>query len=273
MIQLGIICPVPHLNDFATQSSFHLILPHLFDKFPEYEEFYRQRSSAGDFVLMDSSIFELDVSLPGQMLLELAERVQAKEMTVPEVLRDSDKSKKYLEEFLSLYAKSGSKISLLAVVQGESLPEMIQYYNYLETVSEISTIGLPFDLDWNEQEFSGIRSRTLRRVLNRWELVDRISHTARKPIHLMGLSDAVELQRYVSDRYSRIRSNDSSSAFVHGAAGILYTDRGLPCEKISTKLDFSMKLSTETQKESVLFNIQQIKKFAGHYESTSQPSR
>jgi len=279
-IKHGIICPVNYLEKFAVLSDFHLILPHLYDKYPAYKEFYRSRVKQGDFVLQDNSVFELEESLPGEALMEMAEDLGVSEMSAPEVLRDAKSSKKVLEEFLSRRVSLGSKTPVLAVAQGASIDELISYVYYLNSLAEVSTIGIPFDLEHlNSGDFTlSLKSLTLRRVLSRWILMERIHVEAGwvakklKPIHLMGLADAVELQYYAGFVHRlepgqvpplQVRSNDSSSAFVHGAANILYTERGLPCEKISQKLDFGLPSGTlsEAAERSVYDNIKMIQSF------------
>lgn len=287
MIKIGIICPVKHLNDFATQSNFHLILPHLYEKFPEYKEFYKDRISKGDFVVQDNSFFELNKSIYGGDLLAYGEVLNVSEITIPEVLHDRDACRKEREEFLELYHKIGSKKPLLAVAQGKNSRDLIDDILELQTYSEISTVGVPFALDWEDVSISkGIPSLTLRRVLNRWYVIDMITTICKatslklKPMHLMGLADGVELSRYSTDseRYYFIRSNDSSSAYVHGVNGILYENRGLPTEKISQKLDFGSSINDQAQliggdifldkiermlHSYVNYNINYLKKFAG----------
>lgn len=271
-MKIGIICPVAHLEDFAIKSDFHLILPHLFKEFPAYREFYRYRAQQGDFVLQDNSVFELGHSLSADMLIEEANLIGASEMSACEVLSNSLESYKAAIHTVERSVKLGNKIPLLAVVQGESLSSFINYFFSLNSISEISSLGLPFDLDYLEGEnhlftdYDSLKSRTLRRVLNRWRLVEILDEEAKKrnvtikSTHLMGLSDGMELQKYKN--YYWIRSNDSSSAYVHGAAGFRYTDRGLPCEKISRKLDFSSSLTNDEQIDDVLYNIDKLKEFS-----------
>ncbi len=274
-MQIGIICPIPHLEDFASQSNFHLILPHLYVH-PKYVDFYRGCIKKGDFVLQDNSIFELSTSLNAKFLIQQGNMLGVSEIVASEVLNSSDASKKAVEDFITDSISVGNKIPILAVAQGSSLQEIVKHFFFLNSIKEIASLGLPFDLenlmDENEDKIlnAHVRSITLRRVLNRWRLVDAILEISRKEgwfikkTHLMGLSDGMELQKYSSDdRYKWIRSNDSSSAYVHGSAGILYTDRGLLCEKIPTKLDFESFLYNQTQKDAVNYNIKKLKEFSG----------
>jgi hypothetical protein len=265
-MKIGIICPVADLQIFAGESRFHLILPHLYDLYPGYYEFYAGRIAAGDFVLQDNSVFELEHSLDYKFLLTQAETLGVTEMVAPEVLLNPEACTRVLEEFLTHRQKEGSKIPVLCVAQGTNMTELLTHFFAINQYSDVASLGLPFDLDWQEGPNVHVRSRTLRRVLNRWDLVTAIDTTAKlrnipiKPVHLMGLSDPVELQRYREIPW--IRSNDSSSAYVHGAAGILIGDRGLPCEKIPTKLDFGSSIVTDTQLFAVKHNIRMIRTFA-----------
>jgi len=264
-MKLGIICPVKHLQDFATQSDFHLILPHLYNEFPEYKEFYRERIKQGDFVLQDNSIFEAGTSLDCHYLLEQAEDLGVSEMAAPEVLGDADESKKLLVKFLDYRETMGSKIPVFATVQGKTFQDMLDYFFELNGIDEVSTIGIPSDTDYVSSYSYGYLSPTLKKVFNRLGLVQEIEKTRLignieiKPVHLLGLGDGVELQR---QKYiSWIRSCDSSTAYVHGAEGICYGMRGLPCEKITDKLDFGSSLGRQLQFHAVHYNIQMLKQF------------
>jgi len=280
MIKLGIICPIPHLKDFAVQSDFHLVLPHLIKQYPEYKNFYVERSKAGDFVLLDNSIFELDTPLSNEELLDIAEECGFSEVVSPETINDSVESYSQLESFLTTHQHRNSKVQVLAMLQGKSFVEMSRYAIQLEDIKEVNTIGIPFRLenvDSGEESFSSIKSLTLRRVFLRWKFIFHLATCVGKgfqPLHLMGLSDGLELQMYEGGNSAEldgltIRSNDSSSAFVHGAEMISYEDRGLPVEKISKKLDFTRDLANEGPKEiynmcmlTINHNIKMLKQFA-----------
>lgn len=280
-MKIGIICPVRFLQRFATQSDFHLVLPHLYAQYPEYVDFYRERIKLGDFVVQDNSIFELGTSLTGEILYEFALDLGVSEMVAPEVLGNADASLNVLLEFLDFMSQQEHKIPVQAVIQGQSFDELIAQFFRYNLLTEVSTIGLPFDLEYQVPEFSFVRSLTLRRVLSRWKLVDTINNIAvakgitLKPVHLMGLSDGIELQKYAIKKFPWIRSNDSSSAFVHGLQLIRYSNRGLPVEKIREKLNFGLPEDAlygltpskdgydNEREEAIDFNIMMLKLFAG----------
>ena len=157
-------------------------------------------------------------------------------------------------------------MKVLGIAQGKNIQEITDSFFHLNSMDGIDYLGLPFMLDNEEEDISvGIKSLTLRRVINRWSLTSLISLIGEsedieiKPTHLFGLSDAVELQKYKGSQYYWIHSNDSSSAFVHGFAGIKYSDRGLPCEKIAQKLDFGLDVElTQSQESFINYNIDKI---------------
>lgn len=262
----GIICPVKYLEKFATRSNFHLILPHLFEQFPEYKEFYKERAKQGDFILLDNSIFELGHSLEKEALLEISEEMKVTEVVAPEIWHDTNGTIKLVEEFIEYHNSWNSNIRILAMATGDNEEEIIEAFFRWNKHKYIDSLGLPFSLDYEMKGVSdNVKSLTLRRVLNRWHLIDSINKYSKassqliKSTHLMGLSDAVELQRYKGDNYYWIRSNDSSTAFIHGFNYIEYTDKGLPCEKIKKKVDFGLDIElTEGQELYINNNINKI---------------
>lgn len=267
-MKLGFIVPIKYLDEFASQSDFHLILPHVLEMSEEYLNFYRERSRRGDFVVCDNGVFELQESYPDEKLLEGASRGEADEGVVPEVLRDSQKSLEKAEKFLPLIPRN---LSVAMTVQGDSFEEMESHYKeILKRFPYIDTINIPFDIDCVIPGAPRFRSKTLQRVVNRIAFVDRLLEknviSRMTQHHLLGLSDGVELQHYSSnpEKYRFIRSNDSSSSFVHGSKFIRYTERGLPCEKVEKKVDFGMDVElSRLQVECIQCNIDMLKGFVG----------
>jgi hypothetical protein len=266
----GIICSVPHLSDFAILSRFHLILPHLFKEYPEYKDFYHDRSLNGDFVMMDNSFFELHEkgeALTPEFLIEEANSIRCNEVVAPEVFLDSEKSLIALEEFLLISDKMKSRVDIAAVCQGSSLKDMTDYFLHLNKMykEDISCIAIPFALDFETPLTKYLRSKTLKRTLNRILLIDNINNHLPEDdhevidVHLLGLSDPVELQTYQDIPW--IRSNDSSCAFMHGKNGISIIPRGLPTEKISAKVDFGETIIKPESINLIHKNIQTILSF------------
>ena len=79
--QFCIITPTPYLDQFASQSSMHLVLAHLVDTDEEYAEFYAKRS---EFKIMDNGAFELGESYTPNKLIELGHKCKADAIVLPD---------------------------------------------------------------------------------------------------------------------------------------------------------------------------------------------
>lgn len=85
MTQFAIISPSPYLDELSTRSKYHLALAHLVEKDSVYATFYKQRSDAGDYVVMDNSGFEFKgQTFDPTRLIELGERCGAKCLVLPD---------------------------------------------------------------------------------------------------------------------------------------------------------------------------------------------
>lgn len=80
----GIIAPTQYLEELSVQSKFHLVLAHLLDSDPEYLRFYQERSEQGDYIIMDNGAFELGESYAPEKLIDLAKRVGADRVVLPD---------------------------------------------------------------------------------------------------------------------------------------------------------------------------------------------
>lgn len=79
--QFCIITPTEYLEQYASQSSMHLVLAHLVDTDDKYATFYRERD---EFKIMDNGAFELGESYAPVKLIELARRCKADAIVLPD---------------------------------------------------------------------------------------------------------------------------------------------------------------------------------------------
>ena len=79
--QFCIITPTNYLGLYAAQSSMHLVLAHLVDTDPTYENFYLNRN---EFKIMDNGAFELGESYAPDKLIELGRRCGADAIVLPD---------------------------------------------------------------------------------------------------------------------------------------------------------------------------------------------
>ena len=77
------IVPIAHL-ELAKVSDYHMALAHLVLKHPGYAKFYRERSSAGDYVILDNSYIELGRPMHPSALVEAADLISPSEIILPD---------------------------------------------------------------------------------------------------------------------------------------------------------------------------------------------
>lgn len=262
-MNLAFITPIQHISDIASYSTYHLLLAHLV-KYPAYVEAYKQLKlqNGNSFFILDNSAFELERAYPNDLLLEAAHVVNADEVIAPEIMGDMKGTIEKVQDFISFAGVEGWDKRIGAVLQGRSFKDFLKCFAAFHAMDDIQTICIPM-LDPPDAPYKHVRSYTTRVVLNRILFCQIINQKfdVRKPVHLLGLTDGIELE--VQRKHKWIRGNDSSSAFIHGYFGHRYTDRGLPCEKISTKMDFNWLIKNDAQRQCIIHNIQMLKQFAG----------
>ena len=63
---------------------YHLILPHLYEPFPEYKDFYKLKLREGSYVIQDNSTFELKDNADWELLMDGVRDKFINEIVVPE---------------------------------------------------------------------------------------------------------------------------------------------------------------------------------------------
>lgn len=257
-MKLGFIMSEGGLEKYGEKlDTFHLILPHLFVDHSYYKDFYQHRASKGDFVMVDNSIFELESALDGKQLLDYAKQVNAAEVVAPEVLGDAKATIKLVRDFIDLVKKDGNDIRIAATAQGASVDELLACYQLLYDLDGVDTICMPFDIDYPTPFTESVMDNIVaRRVRGRIWLMNRIAKLrwTKKPVHLLGLQDPIELSFQKSHAF--IRSNDSSSAFLHGFFHHKINPvTGLSVVKIPQKMDFKWEVRGLYQDECITHNI------------------
>ncbi len=261
------ILSVPLLERFKSSPS-HLVLPHLYDD-PLYLDTYRRFSKQGDWLMQDNSIFELRKIVPGD-LINFARRINANEVVVPEVLRDSGGCiEKTAEFFDKIGTEDRERFQFAAAIQGRSFSELAYHYKIInEEFPEIKTFCIVFDYEFDA--FGDVDETKRQSGWNRfsiiWRLVEEKVWNPRKNHHLLGLFNPAELAMYRKHFspvvWSSIRSNDSSSCFWHSVYGVRFSsDIGLLYKKIETHVDFSVKFDHAEQKAFFWLNRDLMEQF------------
>lgn len=263
-MELAFITPTSYLEKFAAQGDVHLALAHLIDDdcSNEYASFYRREAEQGKRVLLDNGLFEGAQPDP-EALVRRARGIKASAVFAPDVLYDSKGTIKAFKEFVKLKHETGLVCDLAGVPQADNPTDWWECFQFMDLHSECKLIGL--SILSIPKAFGGLVGKTSRPITDsRVHLIRQLysfsdlSGHRLTPMHLLGLGESYDDIKAALELLSRdIKSNDSSSCFVHGAKEVHYEEDGsIPGGKDHEKLDFSMgaKLNQE-QLGAVQHNI------------------
>ncbi len=186
-MRAALISPTEFLHDIQPFSDYHLILTHkvIFDK--RYQEFYRERSKKGDFIILDNSAVERGArSLPLKDVVLASILVKPNVVIMPDYLFDSDRTLDELENALRspqlrFMRRILPNVKLAAVVQGVDEDDWLECFHILnDSKNGIDVLGIPMLVT----SIFG----------SRYEVLKRISKKVRKQCHLLGFWRGVPLE-------------------------------------------------------------------------------
>lgn len=135
-MRIATILPISCLG--LDESDYHMCLAHLMGPGP-YRDWFAQKASAGEHVLMDNGSAECGVPLPAETLFDLAADVGVTEMTLPDVIWDSARTR---ELHLQAAELAGSyPVRLMAIPQGRTRREWVSSAEYMLEHADALGIG------------------------------------------------------------------------------------------------------------------------------------
>ena len=130
-------------------NDYDYALVHLFDKDPEYLQFYKNSVSQGRKVLLDNSIFELGEAYDNENFAKWVRDLKPAEYIVPDALEDVAKTIQQMEDWNRNYKDMPGK--KIGVVQGSNPEELIDCYTYLDKHADCDKIAISFDYKLYEE--------------------------------------------------------------------------------------------------------------------------
>lgn len=223
-MRVCIISPVPDLERFVGDTRVHLLLAHLFDH-PQigerYREFYQRRRERNDYLILDNGAYE-GAALPMPKLLEVARKVNATEVVLPDVpfhcRQTIANSSNALGWLMSnggkrAYADAG-KPRLMIVPHGRTLDQVMTCLTTLHHATRIAmnALGGPYpSVGVSKFHEIGLRGGVLR-------VLAALDFDAYQ-VHMLGWAGTWSTLRHVATRYPEIRSIDSARPLVYAHAG------------------------------------------------------
>lgn len=147
-------------------------LTHLVMKYPEYKEMAKNRPT-NSYLILDNSIVELGESVKLQDILKAADEVNANEIILRDAYPLGAPTRQRIQEDIDYLREHNltKKYNLMAVCHGENKEEFIKTFNFINSIPEITCIGIPKVLS----KWCGDRKE----LANIWMNTD-------KEIHLLG---------------------------------------------------------------------------------------
>lgn len=186
-MRAALISPTEFLDEVQSFSDYHLVLTHkvIFDR--KYQEFYRKRSKAGDFIILDNSALENKArSKPLKDIVLAAVLIKPSVVILPDFLFDSDRTLDELENALRspqlrFLRRVIPNIKLSAVVQGVDRDDWLECFYILND-------------DKNGIDVLGIPMLTTHLFGSRYEVLRKIAKRVKKQCHLLGFWHGVPLE-------------------------------------------------------------------------------
>ena len=188
-----------------------MCLTHLVEEYPEYAEMIKNRPT-DCYCILDNSIVEKGESVTLKELLDAADKVQANEIILRDAYPSGPRTVERIKEDIQYLRDNGLsyKYHYMGVCHGENVKDFMDTFEYINSIPEISTIGIP-------------------KVLSRW-CGDRINLSdiwvkADKEIHLLGSWNTLaELIRIPKEIRTRIRSCDTCLPSLNVIQGLSVYD-------------------------------------------------
>lgn len=210
--------PLCLLEQSRSFNDYDYALVHLFEKYKEYFNFYKQSLLQGRYVLLDNSLFELESIFDQDKFVYWIEQLQPSSYIIPDSLENVEETITSCENFLNKFKDiPGEKIG---VVQGKNEKELIDCYNFMS--DNVDIIAISFDYSYYltiADNYAEGRIKFIRRLLEKDIL------NTRKPHHFLGCYLPQEFKAYKN--YKWLKTIDTSNPVVHAIKGISYTNEGL----------------------------------------------
>jgi hypothetical protein len=241
------IAPTAYLDEFAIASKTHLVLAHLVNDDPVYAEFYRVRSQAGDFIMMDNSAYELKEPYAPEQLVDLGNECGAHAIVLPDYpFQPCSKTIDAAIKFTPIFKQAGFASFFVPQSEVGDLEDWMNGYKWAANNPDIDIIGLsilgvPNALPNVDPSYS--------RVVMTQLLKDRGMFADKKHHHYLGLNTGPALEIPSLLKMGVLDTMDSSNPVWMGILGHQYSDNCdsyLPVRKVNMPVDFHIKKTKDT---------------------------
>lgn len=249
MTHLGLIPPIPHLQEFAAGRPFHLALAHMVMD-DDYRKFYKSEAAHGAFISLDNGAWENGGCESMDKLYATALAIGAKEIALPDVIGDMQATIEATSQALYWMSENigNDMLRLMIIPQASSIYHWgqclkIQVALIYAAFGRIVpfTIGLPKRYEvWH----GGLPN-----LMQRFVIPVKRQYRDLVQIHMLGWGrQPRQVLTCVKNWGEDIRSIDTAKPFVAAMEGYTLTDEavyqhnGRPDDFFETTIDIETEL-------------------------------
>lgn len=214
----------------------------------EYASFYKDVVAEYKYSILDNSAFELGDSYDSDILYQIGEEYKPSHLILPDALHDKELTKARACSYLSKYGDKSTP-KFIGVLQGKTIEEFVELYDFYCTIDSIEIVAVPFDL-FTEEEYKGTKYKVYDNVdykVHRRAVIDDLISRVKemkKPLHLLGCATPNEFTLYPERLRKYVKSVDTSAPVVYGWNNVKFEDNinlpltvSKPKEKLAESLD------------------------------------
>ncbi|MFD0371111.1 hypothetical protein [Streptomyces sp. NPDC127114] len=269
-IDFSVIAPPAYLKAFVAQAParVHHVAAQRVLADESYRAFFAREADRGAEIIVDNGLFDLGYALPAARLVEAACAVSAREIILPDVMRDGAATLKASQEAArEIQDLAGIAFRLCAVLHAADDEEWRRTYDALASSDWVGAIALPAS---RRPDPEGQMCR------NRWlataYLEDRGLVNNRAVYRLLGLGRTGHLELIEQREHEWISSVDGAAPVILGAMGIALLPDG-PYEKPSTPRIENLGPIDEDRFDLIRRNIAVVRAAAGSTVTIAEEGR
>lgn len=220
----------------------------------EYADFYKEAFKEYEFSILDNGLFELGDSIDLDVLYRLGEEYKPSHLILPDALNNMELTKERAVNYIKKYGTQSTP-KFIGVVQGRTIEEFLEMYEFFNKLESVDIIAIPFDfLPKDGFLTGGVDEWKLQRVKLVNLLLDEYNYELPKKLHLLGCATPNEFGYYRSLAKKFINSVDTSAPIVYGWNGVKFTNRGIPAgtEKPKDKLAENLNINLSKEQLQVI---------------------
>lgn len=258
-IDVSVIAPPAYLDAFVAQepARVHHVAAQRVLTDAAYRAFFHREAEHGAEIIVDNGVFDLGHSLPAADLIAATRAVDAREIVLPDVMRDGPATIRASDEAAREILDLSDAFRLCAVVHAADDDEWLRCYEHFASADYVGTIALPASRrPAPEHQLCRTRWAATRYLEDHGLVEERIVY------RLLGLGRTGHLELVEQREHEWIASVDGAAPVILGAMGIAMLPGG-PYEKPSTPRIENLGPIPEDRFELIRRNIAVVREAAG----------